>query len=119
MLETLLIVGRLLLAVLFVGGAAQKSLSPEDSAGLLIGAGLPPVLIWPAFIFNALGGLCLILGFWLGPVALALAVYCMATSFFHLIPADPWQMSIFVKNWAIAGGLLILSAHEFQQKRAS
>ncbi|HSF65174.1 MAG TPA: DoxX family protein, partial [Paracoccaceae bacterium] len=45
------------------------------------------------------------------PVALALAGYCAVTSLFHWIPGDPWQMSIFVKNWAIAGGCLILAAH--------
>ena len=40
--------------------------------------------------------------------ALALAAYCAATSAFHFIPGDGWQMSIFVKNWAIAGGCLAL-----------
>jgi putative oxidoreductase len=38
------------------------------------------------------------------------AAYCAATSLFHLQPQDGWQMSIFVKNWAIAGGLLSLAA---------
>jgi len=30
----------------------------------------------------------------------------------ELLPlrADPWQVTIMVKNWAIAGGLLILAA---------
>ena len=41
---------------------------------------------------------------------LALAAYCGATSLFHYVPSDPWQMSIFVKNWAIAGGCLALYA---------
>lgn len=40
-----------------------------------------------------------------------LAAYCLATSVFHWpLRADPWQVSIMVKNWAIAGGLLILAA---------
>jgi len=39
-----------------------------------------------------------------------LAAYCVVTSVFHFIPSDGWQMSIFIKNWAIAGGLLALSA---------
>lgn len=43
------------------------------------------------------------------PVALALAAYCAITSLFHFIPADPWQMTIFVKNWAIAGGCLAMA----------
>lgn len=111
-LPTLLMrLGRLLLALLFLAGALQKALDPAPAQQLLTGAGLPALLIWPALLFNALAGLALVLGLWLWQVALALALYCLATSFFHLIPSDPWQVSIFIKNWAIAGGLLVLSAH--------
>ena len=35
----------------------------------------------------------------------------MVTSVFHYLPDDPWQVTIFVKNWAIAGGLLVLAGH--------
>ena len=43
--------------------------------------------------------------------ALVLALYCIGTSWFHWqLRADPWQVTIVVKNWAIAGGLLILAA---------
>ena len=48
-------------------------------------------------------------GWRVAPWALALAVYAAATSVFHLRPDDPWQMTIFVKNWAIAGGCLALA----------
>jgi putative oxidoreductase len=44
------------------------------------------------------------------PLAFLLAGYCALTSLFHYIPSDGWQMSIFVKNWAIAGGCLALAA---------
>lgn len=103
------ITGRVLLAALFVAGAVQKALSPADTMGLLADRGLPTILIWPALAFNALGAASLLTGWQLRPMAFALALYCMATSVFHLIPDDPWQMSIFVKNWAIAGGLLVLA----------
>ena len=59
---------------------------------------------------NAGAALALILGLWLRPVGYAAAFYCIVTSAFHFIPSDPWQMSIFVKNWAIAGGCLVLAA---------
>ncbi len=104
------LVGRLLIAALFVAGAAQKLLDPLPVQTLLASAGLPPALVWPAAAFNAAGALALIFGWHLRAWGLALAAYCIATSYFHLIPADPWQMSIFVKNWAIAGGLLVLSS---------
>ena len=54
--------------------------------------------------------MALILGVALRPAAAGLAAYCAVTSLFHFIPDDSWQMTIFVKNWAIAGGLLVLAA---------
>ncbi len=102
-------VGRTLLAVLFLAGAVQKALGPEQGMALLGNLGLPGWLIWPALLFNAVAGLALLLGYATRWVALALSVYCMVTSIFHFQPEDGWQMSIFVKNWAIAGGLLVLS----------
>ncbi len=105
------LVGRVLIALLFLGGAAQKWTSPGAVEGLLAGFGWPVWLVWPALAFNLLAGLALIAGVQVRMVAGVLAGYCMVTSVFHLIPADPWQMSIFVKNWAIAGGCLVLAAH--------
>ncbi|MCG6901778.1 MAG: DoxX family membrane protein [Rhodobacter sp.] len=102
--------GRVLIAVLFLAGAVQKAVNPEAAIALLAGWGLPGALIWPALVFNAGAGLALVAGVWLRPVAVLLAGYCGLTSFFHLVPDDPWQMSIFVKNWAIAGGCLVLAA---------
>lgn len=102
--------GRVLLAALFLAGTAQKLVSPGQAVALLAGVGLPGFLVWPAAAANLAGALCLITGVWLRPAALGLAVYCMVTSVFHFIPSDGWQMSIFVKNWAIAGGLLVLAA---------
>ena len=100
---------RSLLAILFLGGALQKALSPEDAMGLLASKGLPGALVWPAMVFNAGAGVCLLLGLWVRPVAFLLALYCLFTSWFHFLPDDPWQMTILVKNWAIAGGCLALS----------
>ncbi|WP_368667865.1 DoxX family protein [Palleronia pontilimi] len=106
------IVGRVLLAALFAAGAVQKAVDPGQVEGLLRGMGLPGWLVWPALVFNGLGAVALVAGLWLRPVALLLAAYCMVTSVFHFIPADGWQMSIFVKNWAIAGGLLVLAGSQ-------
>ncbi|MFM2389414.1 MAG: hypothetical protein RLZZ437_969 [Pseudomonadota bacterium] len=105
------LLGRVLIAALFLGGAAQKWISPGQVEGMLAGMGLPEWLVWPAALFNLLAGLALIAGVQVRLVAWLLAAYCAATSVFHLIPSDPWQMSIFVKNWAIAGGCLVLAAH--------
>jgi len=110
--------GRVLIAVLFFAGAAQKVVSPQDAARLLDGVGLPGALVWPAAAFNLAGAICLVLGIRLVLVARLLAAYCILTSAFHLIPSDGWQMSIFVKNWAIAGGLLALAAWDADRPRS-
>jgi putative oxidoreductase len=105
------LVGRILIAVLFLAGTVQKAANPLAVEGLLAARGWPEWLVWPALAFNLLAALALIAGWRIRPVATLLAAYCAVTSLFHFIPADPWQMSIFVKNWAIAGGCLILAAH--------
>lgn len=103
-------VGRYLLAILFIAGAAQKAINPAPAQGLLAGFGLPEWLVWPALAFNALAASLLIAGKFLRPIGWVLALYCIVTGVFHFVPSDPWQMSIFVKNCALAGGCLVLSA---------
>ncbi len=104
------LLGRILLAALFAAGAAQKALDPAAAQGLLAGFGLPVWLVWPALALNAALAVGLIWPPTVRRAALVAAAYCAVTSVFHFLPGDGWQMSIFVKNWAIAGGLLTLAA---------
>ncbi|MGB3243827.1 MAG: DoxX family protein [Sulfitobacter sp.] len=112
-----MLLGRILLAALFAAGAVQKFVSPTGAQTLLAAQGWPTLLVWPALALNALGAISLGTGILITPMALVLALYCMVTSLFHFIPHDPWQMSIFVKNWAISGGLLVLFAHQLDRAR--
>lgn len=103
--------GRVLIAILFLGGFVQKIADPAPASQMIASLGLPGMLVWPVAAFNLIGGLCLIFGPWIRIWAAVLAIYCLATSWFHWqLGADPWQLSIMVKNWAIAGGLFILAA---------
>lgn len=111
MADVVVLIGRILIAALFLGGAVQKGTDPSAVVALLGAQGWPLWLVWPALAFDLAAGLALVFGLWVRPVAASLAVYCAVTSLFHYIPADPWQMTIFVKNWAIAGGCLVLAAH--------
>ncbi|MCF8484067.1 MAG: DoxX family membrane protein [Rhodobacteraceae bacterium] len=103
---------RLLLGLLFLGGAAQKAIDPAPVQMLLGLAGLPSALVWPALAFNLIAGVCLLTGPHVRLWAVLLALYCIATSFFHLLLPDAWRVTIFVKNWAIAGGLLAVAEVE-------
>lgn len=113
MTDLALFAARLLIGALLIGGAVQKIASPGGAGGLLVDVGLPFALIWPALVYDALAGLALWLGVAVRPVAVSAAAYCALTSFFHLnvflATGDSWQMTIFVKNWAIAGGCLALA----------
>lgn len=104
------LLGRVLLALLFVAGAAQKLTDPAPVVAMIRGIGLPAALIWPVALFNLLAAVGLVLGPGVRGWACVLALYCLATSWFHWqLRADPWQVTIMVKNWAIAGGLLIVA----------
>ncbi len=103
------LLGRVMIAALFFGGAVQKLVNPGPAQALLALAGLPVALVWPAALFDLVAAVGLLRGPRVDRWALALAAYCVATSFFHLLIFDAWQATIFVKNWAIAGGLLAVA----------
>ena len=111
------VLGRYLLAMLFALGAVQKIANPAAVQTLLNNLNLPEWLVWPAMAFNAVAAILLVVDRHIRLTARLLALYCVGTSFFHLVPSDPWQMSIFVKNWAISGGLLILASHASGRSR--
>ena len=111
MSDALNLIGRILIALLFFGGAVQKVTDPQMVEEMIGWLGLPGWLVWPVALFNLIAALGLIFGPKVRAWALILAAYCVFTSWFHWqLRADPWQVTIFVKNWAIAGGLLILAA---------
>ena len=110
MTDALAFAGRFLLAMLLILGALQKLGDAGPAMGLLANWGLPPALVYPALAFNALAGAALLAGWRTRPFALLAAAYCAITLIFHYIPEDPWQMTILVKNWSIAGGFLMLAA---------
>ena len=109
--DALNLTGRILIALLFLGGAAQKFGDPTQVSQMIASIGLPTWLVWPTAAFNLIAAIGLIFGPGVRRWALILAAYCIFTSYFHYqLRADPWQVTIMVKNWSIAGGLLILAA---------
>lgn len=111
MRDGLNLIGRCLIALLFLGGAVQKVTDPAPVVAMLGSIGLPGGLVWPVAGFDLVAALGLILGPGVEIWALVLALYCLFTSYFHWqLRADPWQVTIMVKNWSIAGGLLVLAS---------
>lgn len=115
----LTLVGRLLLALLFLPAGIGKIGGFAGVAGYIGSKGLPvPELTAVLTIaVEVLGSLALIAGFGTRFVALVLALFTlMASFFFHnfwAMPADQAMMQqlMFYKNIAVVGGLLVLAAH--------
>ena len=107
------VLGRILLAVLFVMSGISKLTDPAGTIGYIQSAGLPlPNIAYGiALTVELLGGILLIVGYRTRLVALILAVFTVAAAIgFHAHFADQNQMIHFMKNIAITGGLLQIVA---------
>ena len=105
--------GRVLIAVLFLmGGIGKLGAGYAGTQGYMQSQGVPGALL-PLVIALEIGGAALIIaGLWTRLTALALAGFTIAAAvLFHANFADQVQMILFMKNFAIAGGFLILVAH--------
>lgn len=111
--DALAMTGRILLAAIFLLSGVGKLADPAGTAAYVASAGLPaPVLAaWGAAILETAGGIALIAGYRTRIFALALAGFSVIAALgFHAQFADQNQMIHFLKNLAIAGGLLQLAA---------
>jgi putative oxidoreductase len=101
--------GRILIAVLFLMSGIGKIFAPAATQGYIAAMGLPlPVVSYFASItVEVVGSLMLIFGFQTRIAASGMALFTLATALiFHRDFADQNQMVHFLKNFAIAGGLL-------------
>lgn len=113
------LVGRLLLALLFVPAGIGKIGGFAGTAGYIASKGLPMPELGAgiAIVVEIVGGLALLAGFGTRLAALVLALFTLVATFiFHAywgIPADQAfvQQLMFNKNIAVVGGLLVLAAH--------
>lgn len=112
------LVGRLLLALLFLPAGIGKITGYAGTVGYIASKGLPLPEAGAAIAIavEVLGGLALIFGFGTRFAAVVLALFTLAASvFFHnfwALPADQQmvQQLMFIKNIAVVGGLFTLAA---------
>jgi len=101
--------GRVLLAVLFLAAGANKLQSPTATIAYIQQADLPLPLIayWGSALVEVVGALLLLLGFQARLAAAILAAFTVvAAAFFHADFGNANQTIHFMKNVAIAGGLI-------------
>lgn len=116
--DTLALVGRMLLAWLFVPAGFGKIAGFSGAVGYAtsVGLPLPEVGVAVGLLIELVGGLMLLVGFKVRPAAVLLAFFTLVASFFFhaywSLPADQAMMQqlMFNKNLAISGGLLAFAA---------
>lgn len=118
MQSPLSLIGRLLLAALFLPAGLSKIGGFEGTVGYIAAAGLPmpQLAAVVAIVVEIVAPLALIVGWGTRWAALALALFTLVASFgfhnFWAMPAEQAmvQQQMFFKNIAVVGGLLVLAA---------
>ena len=106
------VVARVFIAVLFLLAGFGKLADVSGFAGYLASGGLPAFLAWPSIVFEILVGASMLLGYQARIMALLGAGFCVVSAaLYHNNFADQTQMVMFLKNFAIAGGFLMIFAH--------
>ena len=102
------VIGRVLIAVMFIVSGLQKIADPGPTAQMLAGTNLPANLALPTGVFEVVAGVLLAVGLMTRLTALVLFVFVGLTIFFfHNQFGDPLQGTLALKNLAIMGGLLM------------
>jgi putative oxidoreductase len=105
------LVGRILIALIFIIAGAGKLMDPAGTAGYMQSAGVSTLFLWPTIALELLGGIAIVLGFQTRIVSYLLAFFCVAAAvLFHMDFSNQMQQILFLKNLAIAGGFLLLAS---------
>ena len=104
--------GRLLIAWIFIGSGYGKLAAYAGTQGYMEAMGVPGGLLPLVIATELLGGALVVLGLFSRYAAFALAGFTLLAGFlFHGDAGDQMQQIMFMKNLAIAGGLLFLVSH--------
>ena len=105
--------GRVLLAAIFILSGVTKLSAVDGTIGYIASVGLPfaDVIFYAVVALEIIGGLMLVAGFKTRLAAVALGAFSILTAVtFHADFADQNQMIHFLKNLALAGGMLQVAA---------
>ncbi len=104
------LLGRVLLALIFILAGIGKYYDQAGTIAYMQTVGLSGLFLWPTILLEVGGGLAIALGYKTQFAAFTLAGFSiLAALLFHLDLADKMQVILFLKNLAMAGGLLILA----------
>jgi len=105
-------VGRVFIALIFVMSGLNKMGNYANTAGWMDAMGVPGGLLPVVIVLEVLGGLAIIIGWQTRIASFLLAGFCILSALlFHNNLGDQNEMIQFMKNVAMAGGFLFLTAH--------
>lgn len=103
----LVLAARILASTIFIGaGVSKLGAGYAGTQAYMASAGVPGAMLPLVIALEIGGGLALILGFQTRLVAFLLAGFCIVTGMLFHTGADQMQQIMFMKNLAMAGGLL-------------
>ncbi|MDC8445231.1 MAG: DoxX family protein [Nitrosomonas sp.] len=103
---------RLFLGHIFLIAGLTKIGAYAGTQGYMEAMGVPGALLPPVILLEIAGGLAIIVGWKARYSAVLLAVFSIAAAaIFHNNFDDQMQTILFMKNFAIAGGLMLLAVH--------
>lgn len=107
------LVARVFLSAIFISAGLSKiGAGYEGTQAYMAMMGVPALLLPLVIATEVLGGLAVLIGFKTRIAAFLLAGFTLlAAFFFHSDFTDQMQNILFMKNIAIAGGLLLLVSH--------
>ena len=105
------LIGRILLASLFLLAGLQKIGGYDATAGYMAAMGVPGALLPAVIALEVLGALAIIAGWQTRIAAFLLGGFsALSGLLFHANVADPMQATMLLKNFAVAGAFLLLVA---------
>jgi putative oxidoreductase len=111
MRSTLRILGRILLAQIFIISSIQKIFDFGGTEAYMAASGLTPTLLPFVIAIEMGGGLMILTGWGMRIAAFVLALFSIAAAvIFHLDFTNPTQVILLMSDLAFAGGLLVLAS---------
>ena len=108
-MQAIEVLGRIFLSTIFLIEGINKIFNYEGTIQYMESFGISGYFIIPAIIVEILFPLLLIVGYLTKLSALSLAIFTLATALiFHTDFTNQMQLISFLKNFAIAGGFLII-----------
>lgn len=103
------LIGRISISSIFLFSGINKIFQYDGTVQWMEGFNVPGFLLIPTIIIEIILPILIIIGYQTKFAAGILALFCLATGFiFHLDFSNQMQVVALLKNFGLAGGLIIL-----------